>query len=82
MTGLVWRKMQGGSDQNGDTNEATSEAEPDDRGRLRPCAHCPRKKRNVDRHSRHHHRGETGRNILFGQSDATVSAEQETRADN
>src|SRR5205814_332580 len=37
-TGFVRPKIQGGSDQNSDTEETTCEAEPDDRGRPRRSA--------------------------------------------
>src|SRR5438552_5096534 len=70
-TGFVRPKIQGGSDQNSDTEETTCEAEPDDGRRLRRSAHRPGEKSHVDGHGCHHHRGETRRNVLFRESDTS-----------
>src|SRR5205085_4303747 len=81
MAGVVRRKTQGRREKNDDAGEAAGQSEPDDRRRARCDPAPPGEKSDVDWHSRDHHRSETGRNILLGQGDAAIAAEQETAAD-
>ena len=73
--------MQGGSEKNGDAGEAAGQAEPDDRRRSRGDAAPPGEQRDIDRDRRDHHGSEPGGNVLLGERDAAVAAQQKAGAD-
>src|SRR2546423_10133698 len=73
--------MQSGREQDRDAGKTAGESKPDDRRWSRRDAAPPREKGNIDRDRRDDDGRETGRNVLLGQRDAAVAAEQKTTAD-
>src|SRR6478672_6767988 len=81
MACFISRKMQRGGEQDRHSGKPASQSEPDDRRRSWRKTGPPGEKRDVNRNRRNDHRRETGGNVLLGERDAAVSAQQKTTAD-